>query len=66
MNIKRVNYPVKNKRKFNIIHNNKEYTCYLDCYNGNYVCSGNGNSIDCKDITNTKLGMEIILECGRL
>ena len=66
MNITRVDYPVKGTKKYQVIHNNKEYTCYLNCYNGNYVCSGNGKSINCTDITDTNLGAEIILECGRI
>lgn len=65
MIIKKVNYPVSNKRKYSVIHNDKEYTCYLDCWNENFVCTGNGKTSDCKDITNTKLGMSIILECNK-
>ena len=63
MKIKQVDYSIRSKEKFEVFYDNKEYTCYLDCYNGNYVCTGNGESIDCEDITDTKLGMSIILAC---
>lgn len=63
MEVTRVEYPVSYKRKYKVVHNGKRYTCYLDPWNGNLVCTGDGIAEDCKDITNTKLGMEIILTC---
>lgn len=63
MEITRVEYPVSYKKKYRVIHNNKEYTCYLDTWNGNLVVTGDGNAEDFENITDTKLGMEIILKC---
>lgn len=65
MKIKEVDYPIRSKRKFAIVYNGKDYTCYLDCWNGNFVCTGDGNSEKCKNITNTEIGMKIIHECFR-
>ena len=56
-------YPVSYKRKYRVIHDGKEYSCYLDIWNGNIVITGDGNTGDFEIITNTKLGMEIILNC---
>ena len=63
MKITRVEYLVNYKRKYKVIHKGKEYTCYLDTWNGNLVVTGNGNTKDFENITDTKLGMEIILKC---
>ena len=63
MEITKMEYPISYKRKYKVIHNGQEYTCYLDIWNGNLVVTGDGNTEDFKDITNTKLGMEIILHC---
>ena len=59
MNITKIN-----NKKYSVIHNGKTYTCYIDAWNGNLVVTGNGNTKDFKNITNTKLGMEIILACN--
>lgn len=63
MKITRVEYPVSYKKKYKVIHNNKEYTCYLDTWSENLVVTGDGNAENFDDITNTKLGMEIISKC---
>lgn len=63
MQITRMEYPVYGKKKYKVIHNGKEYTCYLDTWNGNLVVTGDGNAENFENITNTKLGMEIILNC---
>lgn len=63
MEITRLNYPIRSKKKFKVIHNKEEYTCYLyPC--GNCVVTGNGNTENFKDITDTNLGAEIIIACS--
>lgn len=63
MEITRVKYPVSYKKKYKVIHKGKEYTCYLDAWSGNLVVTGDGNAENFENITNTNLGMEIILNC---
>lgn len=65
MKIKEVDYPVTGKRKFNVIHKGKEYTCYLHPFMspGFTVVTGNGNNKDYKNITGTHLSYEIALQC---
>ena len=63
MEITKMEYPICYKRKYKVIHDGQEYTCYLDIWNGNHVVTGDGNTEDFEDITNTKIGMEIILHC---
>lgn len=60
MQIKRIDYPKRDTKKYEVIENNQKYICYINCWNGNNVFDENNNNI-----TDTKLGMEIILECGR-
>ena len=65
MKVKEVDYPVTRKRKFNVIHKGKEYTCYLHPFMspGFTVVTGDGNNKDYKDITGTRLSYEIALQC---
>lgn len=63
MKIEQKEYPIKSTRKYSVIHNGEEYTCYLNCFNGNLVVSGDGNSRNYRNITDSRLGMEIILAC---
>lgn len=65
MKIKEVDYPVTGKRKFNVIHKGKEYTCYLHPFMspGFTVVTGSGNDKDYKNITGTHLSYEIFLQC---
>lgn len=64
MQITRMEYPVCGKKKYRVIHNNKEYTCYLVSFGNNLVVTGNGNTENFKDITDTNLGTEIIIACS--
>ena len=63
MQITQVPYPATGKRKYNIIHNGKQYTCYLQSFSYDLVVTGNGNAEDYEDITDTELGRKIILAC---
>ena len=63
MIIKKIPYKASGTRKYNVMHNGKEYTCYLNPYNGNSVVTGNGKNSACKDISDTILGIEIMLAC---
>ena len=63
MIIKSVPYQANNTKKYSVIHKEKEYTCYLNPYNGNSVVTGNGKNSACKDISDTILGIEIMLAC---
>ena len=65
MKVKEVDYPVTGKRKFNVIHKGKEYTCYLHPFMnpGFTVVTGNGNNEDYKNIIVTHLSYEIALQC---
>lgn len=63
MIIKKIPYKASGTRKYNIMHNGKEYTCYLNPHNGNSVVTGNGKNSACKDISDTILGIEIMLAC---
>lgn len=66
MQITKMFYPLAGTEKFQVIHNGKEYTCYISPFMRNQVFTGNALMEGCKDITDTKLGMEIMLECGKL
>ena len=66
MEITRVNYPVTGKRKYKVIHKGQEYTCYLQSFSYDIVVTGDGNTEDYMDITDTHLGREIVLACLRL
>jgi hypothetical protein len=67
MQITEVYYPPFTKtKKYKVIHNGKEYSCYRNSFKGNNVFTGNGQAENCKDITHTRLGMEIILACGKI
>lgn len=50
-------------RKFRVIYEGRQYSCYLNCWQYNVVCTGDGKSDKCRDITDTKLGQKIILAC---
>lgn len=63
MQITRVEYPVCGKRKYKVIHNGKEYTCYLCSCMPNLVVTGDGNTGDFEDITYTNLGARIVIAC---
>lgn len=65
MIVREIPYPAIGKRKFSIIHNDNEYTCYTHPFMspGYTVCTGNGKDNDCKDITGTRLAAEIFLHC---
>ena len=67
MEIKKVYYPPFTKtRKYQVIKNGKEYSCYINPFNGNNVCTGDGQTAECKDVTFTNLGIEIILACLKM
>ena len=63
MIIKKIPYKASGTRKYNIMHNGKEYTCYINPYNGNSVVTGNGQNVTYRDISDTTLGAEIVLAC---
>lgn len=63
MIIKKIPYKASGTRKYNVTHNGKEYTCYLNPYNGNSVVTGNGKNENYKDISDTTLGLKIALAC---
>lgn len=66
MQITRMEYPVCGKKKYKVIHNNKEYTCYLVSFGNNLVVTGDGNAENFEDITMTELGTKIIIECLKM
>lgn len=55
-------------KKYKVWHNGKRYTAYIQPCNSLYpiVCTGDGKSDGCIDITGEKLGMEIILNCNNI
>ena len=57
---------VNGKRKFEVIVDDKRYTCYIHpfMWEGFSVCTGNGKLPECKDITDTELGWKIRTACG--
>lgn len=63
MVIQKIPYKASGTRKYNVTHNGKEYTCYLNPYNGNLVVTGDGQSTAYRDISDTTLGTEIVLAC---
>ena len=65
MTVKEVPYPVNGKKKYSVLHNEKEYTCYMHPFMspGYTVCTGNGKDNTCKNITGTRLATEIFLHC---
>ena len=63
MIIKKIPYKASGTRKYNVTHNGKEYTCYLNPYNGDLVVTGNGKNENYKDISDTTLGLKIALAC---
>lgn len=63
MIIKKIPYKSSGTRKYNVMHNGKEYTCYLNPYNGNLVITGNGQNANYRDISDTTLGLKIALAC---
>lgn len=63
MIIKKIPYKSSGTRKYNVMHNGKEYTCYLNPYNGNSVVTGDVQSTAYKDISDTTLGLKIALAC---
>lgn len=63
MVIKKIPYKASGTRKYNVTHNGKEYTCYLNPYNGDLVVTGNGKNENYKDISDTTLGLKIALAC---
>ena len=63
MVIKKIPYKSSGTRKYNVMHNGKEYTCYLNPYNGDSVVTGNGQNVTYKDISDTTLGLKIALAC---
>ena len=63
MQIERVCYPVTGKRKYKVIHNDKDYTCYLCSCMPNLVVTGDGRTEDFEDITHTNLGARIMIAC---
>lgn len=68
MQIERVEYPVTGKRKYKVIHNGKEYSCYIQpcCCPSYIVCTGDGRTEESKDISGTQLASEIYLQCGKI
>lgn len=62
--VKEVPY-VSGKRKFAVMIKGKRYTCYIHTFMGKgfSVFTGDGNSPDCKDITDTDLAWEIRKAC---
>lgn len=64
MQVTRIEYPVCGKKKYRVIHNKEEYTCYLVSFGNNLVVTGNGNAENFEDITMTNLGAEIIIACS--
>lgn len=65
MKIKRMEYPISTTKKYNVIHEDKEYTCYICSLTHNLVVTGNGMTEDFEDITDTNLGARIIINCYR-
>ena len=65
MQITKLDYPVCGKKKYRVIYNNKEYTCYLVAFRENLVVTGDGSAENFKDITKTELGTRIIIECHK-
>lgn len=66
MVISRVLYPATSiTKKYKVIRDGVEYSCYINPFSGNIVVTGDGKSDQCKNITNTKIGREIILACGK-
>ena len=65
MQITKLDYPVCGKKKYRVIYNNKEYTCYLVPFGDNLVVTGDGNAENFKDITMTKLGTRIMIACHK-
>lgn len=63
MQITRMEYPACGKKKYRVIHNNKEYTCYICSCMPNLVVTGDGNAENFEDITMTELGLRIAIEC---
>lgn len=63
MIIKKIPYKASGTRKYNVMHNGKEYTCYLNPYNGNSVVTGDSQSTAYRDISDTTLGLKIALAC---
>jgi hypothetical protein len=63
MKITKLSYLTTGKKKYNIIHNGKEYTCYICSCMPNLVVTGNGNTENFEDITNTNLGAKIMIGC---
>ena len=65
MTIKEVAYPVNGIKKYSVLYNAKEYTCYIHPFmNPGYtVCTGNGQDETCKDITGKLIASEIFLHC---
>lgn len=68
MKIKEIEYPVHGKRKFEIEYNGKNYVCYKCPFESalNYVGEVIEGMKTTKEITCTKLGLKIMLECGKL
>lgn len=64
MEVRKIYYPVKGTEKYSVSIGQKRYTCYLNPICGNIVCTGDGKSDDCKIITGTNLGAEIIVACS--
>ena len=62
MKITQVPYLATDTKKYNVIHNEKQYTCYLKSFSYDTVVTGDGES-DGKIITDTDLGRKIILAC---
>ena len=56
---------VSAKQKYEVMVDNKRYTCYIHTFMGKgySVCTGDGNSPDCKDITDTDLAWKIRKAC---
>ena len=63
MQIERVDYPVTGKHKYKVIHNGKEYICYLCSGTPNLVITGDGYTENFEDITHTNLGARIMIAC---
>ena len=65
MTVNEVPYPVNGKKKYSVLYNGKEYTCYIHPFMspGYTVCTGNGKDNTFKDITVTRLATEIFLHC---
>ena len=65
MIIKEVTYPVNGKKKYSVLHNGKQYTCYIQPFigYGYTVCTGKGQDETCKDITGSRIASEIFLHC---